>query len=139
MKKIILILITILISTILTSQVRFNYIIFEDYGREDSTGLIYYTSDPDTVLLNNPGLKSSIVYYFDNERDTKRFIAVKKTKINKEQIVYFGKSLNNTKYKIIYNKKYGDFVIKQKTLFAGDKSTMYFHRDYDYYDQLTGE
>lgn len=136
MKNLILILITILTSITITSQVRFNYIIFEDYGREDSTGLIYYTSDPDTVLSNNKGLESSIVYYFDNEIETKRFLAVYKTKISKDEVVYFGKS-NNKRYKMTYNKKYGDFVIKQITLFAGDKYTMYFHRDYDYYDQLT--
>ncbi len=60
MKKTILILITILTSTIITSQVRFNYIKWnKEYGQEDSTGLIYYTSDPDTTLVEAKRFKAN--------------------------------------------------------------------------------
>ena len=38
-----------------------------------------------------------------------------------------------------YNKTYGDFIIKERALRYKNKYTLYFHRDYDYYDQLTGE
>mgnify|MGYP003678964978 FL=1 len=139
MKKIILILITILTSTIITSQVRFNYIKWnKEYAQEDSTGLIYYTSDPDTTLVKAKGFKASIIYNFDNEGETVRFIPVYKTKVKKEEVIYLGK-WENKLYKITYNKVYGDFIIKKRALLPNYKTIMYFHRDYDYYDQLTGE
>ena len=137
MKKIILILITILTSTILTSQVRFDYLRWEeDNIKEDSTGIIYYTSDPDTILTPEEGLEASIVYYFDDEYDIIRFIPVHRLKIRKDKVTYFGK-YNKDMYKITYSKKYGDFVIKKRALLYTNRYTMFFHRDYDYYEQLS--
>ena len=68
MKKTILILITILTSTIVTSQVRFNYVRWIEYDeKEDSTGVIYFSSDPDTIIDNNSKYEAAIFYDFDNE------------------------------------------------------------------------
>lgn len=139
MKKIIIILITILTSTIVTSQVRFDYVKWmEDNEKEDSTGYIYYTSDPDTILVEAKGFKATIIYHFDNEGETSRFIPVYRIKVDKDKVVYFGK-WDKKLYKMTYNKKYGDFVIKERALLPKNGYTMFFHRDYDYYDQLTGE
>ena len=40
-------------------------------------------------------------------------------------------------YKITYSKKYGDFVIKKRALLNTNRYTMFFHRDYNYYEQLS--
>jgi hypothetical protein len=138
MKNLILIII-ILISTIATSQVRFDYINWvEDNVKEDSTGYIYYTSDPDTVLTNEQGLKASIIYYFDNEGETARFISVYRVRITKDEVIYFGK-WDKKRYKMTYNKQYGDFIILERALVTRYRVTIFFHRDYDYYNQLTAE
>jgi hypothetical protein len=137
MKKIILILITILTSTILTSQVRFDYVDWvEDYIRDDSTGYIYYTSDPDSVLTEKQGLKASVIYYFDNEGGTSRFIPVYRVRITKDKAIYYGK-WDKKRYKMTYNKKYGDFVIQERALVPRYRITMFFHRDYDHCEELT--
>jgi len=139
MKKIILILITILTSTIITSQVRFNYTRWlEDEIKADSTGYIYYTSDPDTVVIVKEKFNATIVYHFDNEGETSRFIPIYRAKVKPKEVVYFGK-WENKFYKITYNKKYGDFIMKERALLPRNGYTLYFHRDYDYYDQLTAE
>lgn len=137
MKNLILILIAILTSITITSQVRFNYLNWvEADEKEDSTGYIYYTSDPDTVITEENKYKASIVYYFDNEGQTIRYIPVHRTKVKKDEVVYFGK-WENKLYKMTYNKIYGDFIVKERALIPRYAITMYFHRDYDYYDQLT--
>tara|TARA_R110002012_G_scaffold318711_1_gene537568 strand:+ start:1004 stop:1423 length:420 start_codon:yes stop_codon:yes gene_type:complete len=139
MKNLILILITTITSITLTSQVRFDYMNWqEDNFKEDSTGYIYYTSDPDSVLTEEQGLKASIIYYFDNEGETCRFIPVYRVKVTKDKVVYFGKSSKKL-YKMTYTKKYGDFIIKERALFPGNGYTLFFHRDYNYYDQLTSK
>ena len=117
MKKIILILITILTSTIITSQMRFNYIIFDHVDKDHSSG---------------------VIYEFDNENEVLRYIPVNRIKVKKDEVVYLGK-WENRFYKMTYNKIYGDFIIKERALRYKNKYTLYFHRDYDYYDQLTGE
>lgn len=137
MKNLILILITILTSITITSQVRFDYVKWmEDNEKEDSTGYIYYTSDPDTALTNEQGLKASVIYYFDNEGETARFIPVYRIKVKKDEVIYLGK-YKSAFYKMTYNKTYGDFIIKERVLLPKNKYTMFFHRDYDYYNQLT--
>ena len=137
MKKIILILVTILTSTIITSQVRFNYLEWTQSNvKDDSTGYIYYTSDPDTIIGKDEGLKASVVYQFDIDKETIRFIPVYRTKVKKNEVIYFGK-WEKERFKMTYSKKYGDFIIKERALLPKNGYTMFFHRDYDYYDQLT--
>ena len=137
MKKIILILITILTSTILTSQVRFNYLEWTQSNlKDDSSGYIYYTSDPDTIIGAEEGLKASIIYQFDIDKETIRFIPVYRTKVNKNKVIYFGK-WEGERYKMTYNKKYGDFVIQERALVPRYRITMFFHRDYDHCEELT--
>ena len=139
MKNLILILVTILTSITLTSQVRFNYLNWvEADEKEDSTGYIYYTSDPDTVITEENKYKASIVYYFDNEGQTIRYIPVNRIKVKKDEVIYFGKWKKKL-YKMTYNKIYGDFMVKERALIPRNAITMFFHRDYDYYDQLTKE
>tara|TARA_R110000765_G_scaffold280290_1_gene377778 strand:- start:33 stop:470 length:438 start_codon:yes stop_codon:yes gene_type:complete len=145
MKKIILILITILTSTIITSQVRFNYIRWKETNeKHDSTGYIYYTSDPDTTLARQ-GLKACIIYKFDNEKNNisptdivQHYIRIYKTKTTKDEVIYFGKNTEE-RYKITYSKKYGDFIIKKRALFPKNEITLFFHRDYSYYEELTAQ
>ena len=145
MKKIILILITILTSTIITSQVRFNHLKWmENDLKEDSTGYIYYTSDPDTTLMRQ-GLKACIIYKFDNEKSyisstdiVQHYIPIYKTKITKDEVIHFGKNTEE-RYKITYSKKYGDFIIKKRALLPKNNVTLFFHRDYDYYEELTAQ
>jgi hypothetical protein len=139
MKKTILILVAILTSTIAITQVRFNYTRFiEDNIKEDSTGYIYYTSDPDTTLGSKVAEKACIIYEFDNENEYHRYIPVNRTKVTQDEVIYFGK-INKTYYKMIYTKEYGDFQIIERALVPRYRITLYFHRDYDYYDQLTEE
>lgn len=139
MKNLILILIATLISITLTSQVRFNYMRWvEDDTKEDSTGIVYFTSDPDTVLTKEYEFNSCIIYKFDNENEVLRYIPVNRIKIKKDEVVYLGK-WENRLYKMTYNKTYGDFIIKERALRNKNKYTLYFHRDYDYYDQLTSK
>ena len=93
MKNLILILIAVITSLTATTQVRFDYVDWvEDDEKDDSTGYIYYTSDPDSILIDEQGLKASIVYYFDNEGETCRFIPVYRVKITKDKVIYFGKN-----------------------------------------------
>ena len=40
---------------------------------------------------------------------------------------------------MIFNKQYGDFQVIERALFPRYRTTMYFHRDYDYYDNLDKE
>lgn len=139
MKNLILILIIILTSTIATSQVRFDYIDWMEYNvRDDSTGYIYYTSDPDTALIEEKGLKATIIYHFDNEGKTSRFIPVNRVKVTNDEVIYFGK-WDKKRYKMTYNKEYGDFVILERALVTRYRVTIFFHRDYDHYNQLTTE
>ena len=139
MKKIILILITILISTIVTSQVRFNYIKHVDIDEKyDSTGIIYFTTDPDTVITNAKEIKACLIYEFDNEDETVRYIPIYRIKMKKKETIYYGKWEKDL-FKITYNKQYGDFVMKERALLPINQYTIFFHRDYDYYDQLTEE
>ena len=137
MKNLILILITILTSITVTSQVRFDYLKWmEDNEKENTPGYIYYTSDPDTAI--NETLKSSIIYYFDNEGTTAHFIPVNRIKVKLDEVIYFG-TWENERYKTIYNKKHGDFTIIKRAILPRNGYTLFFHRDYDYYDQLTAE
>ena len=137
MKNIFLILVAVITSLTASTQVRFNYVHWaEDDAKDDSTGYIYYTSDPDTILVEAKGFKASVIYYFDNEGETSRYIPVYKTKVKKDEVIYFGK-LGKKRYKMTYNKKYGDFVIKERALDHRYTITMFFHRDYDYYEQLS--
>ena len=139
MKKIILILITIITSITVTSQVRFNYLEWTQSDvKDDSTGYIYYTSDPDTIVGKDEGLKASVVYQFDVDKEKIRFIPIYRTKVNKDKVIYFGK-YNKERYKITYNKKYGDFIIRERALLPKNGYTMFFHRDYDHNEQLTAE
>mgnify|MGYP003629042221 FL=1 len=139
MKNLILILIATLTSITLTSQTRFNYMRWvEDDTKEDSTGIIYFTSDPDTVFTEKHKFNSCIIYEFDNENEVLRYIPVNRIKVKKDEVVYLGK-WENRFYKMTYNKIYGDFIIKERALRYKNKYTLYFHRDYDYYDQLTGK
>jgi len=139
MKNLILILIATITSITLTSQTRFNYMRWiEDDTKEDSAGIIYFTSDPDTVFSEKPNFNSCIIYEFDNENEVLRYIPVNRIKVKKDEVVYLGK-WENKFYKMTYNKTYGDFIIKERALRYKNKYTLYFHRDYDYYDQLTGE
>ena len=139
MKNLILILVAILTSTIITSQVRFNYMRWlEDEIKADSTGYMYYTSDPDTVVTIAKKFPATIVYHFDNEGETLRVIPIYRTKVKTKEVIHFGK-WGNKFYKITYNKKYGDFIMKERALFSKNGYTLYFHRDYDYYDQLTSK
>lgn len=145
MKKIILILITILTSTIITSQVRFNHLKWmENDLKEDSTGYIYYTSDPDTTLARQ-GLKACIIYKFDNEKSpisptsiVQHYISIYRTKTTKDEAIYFGKN-SEERYKITYSKKYGDFIVKTRALLPKNQITLLFHRDYGYYKELTAQ
>ncbi len=145
MKKIILILVAILTSTIITSQVRFNYIAWkETKEKHDSTGYIYYTSDPDTTLTRQ-GLKACIIYKFDNEKNhtsptdvVQHYIPVYKTKIIKDEVIHFGKNTEE-RYKITYSKKYGDFIIQKRALLPKNEVTLFFHRDHEHYNALTAQ
>ena len=58
--------------------------------------------------------------------------------MKKVKTIYYGKWEKDL-FKITYNKQYGDFVMKERALLPINQYTIFFHRDYDYYDQLTGE
>jgi len=139
MKKIILILITILTSTIITSQVRFNYVRWIEFDeKEDSTGVIYFSSDPDTIIDNHSKYEAAIFYDFDNEGEIIHYIPVYKLKLKGEKVIYYGKWKKDY-FRMIFNKQFGDFQVIERALFPRNRTTMYFHRDYDYYDNLDKE
>jgi hypothetical protein len=122
---------------------RFNYIIFDqvdkDFDQVDkdhSSGVIYYTSQPDTIPKAIIEEQSCIFYKFDSESERDRYIPINRIKVTKDEIIYFGKG-DNVYYKIIFNKEYRDFAIAKRALLPKNKHRMFFHRDYDYYDQLS--
>tara|TARA_R110000765_G_scaffold399713_1_gene494468 strand:+ start:473 stop:829 length:357 start_codon:yes stop_codon:yes gene_type:complete len=115
---------------------RFNYIIFDHVDKDHSPGVIYYTSEPDTIPKAIIEEQACIFYKFDNQSERDRYIPINRIKVTKDEIIYFGKG-DNVYYKIIFNKKYGDFAIAKRALLPKNKHRMFFHRDYDYYEELT--
>ena len=141
MKNLILILVAILTSLTATTQVRFNYVRWLELDdKDDSTGIVYFTTDPDTIISNTKDVAACIVYEFDNEGETSHYIPIYKVKLKKEKTIYYGKWKKDL-FKIVYNKEYGDFQVIERALVPRYRTTIYFHRDYDYYEQLsdTGE
>ena len=141
MKNLILILVTVITTLTATTQVRFNYVRhLEIDDKDDSTGIVYFSSDPDTIVDNDAKYNACLIYEFDNEGETVHYIPIYKVKLRKEKIIYYGKWKKDL-FKIVYNKKYGDFQIIERALIPRNQYTTYFHRDYDYYDQVsdTGE
>ena len=104
--------------------------------------MIYFSSDADTIINSKTKYNACVVYIFDNEFDNEeevvRYIPIYKVKLKKEKTIYYGKWKKDL-FKIVYNKEYGDFQIIERALVPRYRTTIYFHRDYDYYDQLTSK
>lgn len=126
MKNLILTFAVAIIASTSISQIHFDYLLSpEENIHEVSSGTIYYTSDPDTVIINDLGSQRGIVYMFNDGVEEAFYIPIHKIEHTIGSVIYYGETYE-ARYTTTYYKSSRSFTIAAEYYFE-PFIFLYFH------------